>query len=56
MGCAGGKPALTEEDLDFIARNTAVSRDEVDRQYQNFLVKHPDGKVNAIVQKFLKDI
>ena len=30
MGCVNGKSiALTEEDLDFISRNTAVSREEV---------------------------
>ncbi len=45
MGCVNGKPALTEEDLDFIANHTAVSREEVDRQYEHFLVKHPDGKI-----------
>ena len=45
MGCVNGKPCLSEEDLDFIARNTAVSREDVDRQYENFLTKHPDGKI-----------
>ncbi len=45
MGCINGKPGLSEEDLDFIARNTAVSREDVDRQYENFLAKHPDGEI-----------
>jgi len=49
MGCVNGKPALTEEDLDFIANHTAISRDEVDRQYENFLEKHPDGKIRKKV-------
>merc|ERR1711983_232556 len=45
MGCVNGKPVLSNEDLDFIANHTAISRDEVDRQYENFLAKHPDGKI-----------
>ena len=45
MGCVNGKPCLSEEDLDFIARNTAVTRESVDEQYENFLGKHPDGKI-----------
>ena len=45
MGCVNGKPVLSEDDLDFIAKNTAVTRDEVDRQYENFLEKHPDGRI-----------
>jgi len=45
MGCVNGKPVLSKQDLDFIANHTAVSRDEVDRQYENFLSKHPDGKI-----------
>lgn len=46
MGCSNGKPALTQEDLDFIATHTAVTRPEVEEQYQNFLQRHPDGKIN----------
>lgn len=45
MGCINGKPVLTDEDLDFIAQNTAVTRDEVDKQYEHFLSRHPDGKI-----------
>ena len=45
MGCANGKPVLSDEDLDFIANHTAVSRDQVDEQYENFLGKHPNGKI-----------
>lgn len=46
MGCSNGKPVLTDVDLDFIALHTAVSRQEVERQYENFLSKHPDGKIS----------
>lgn len=45
MGCVNGKPVLSDEDLDFIATHTAVNRDEVDKQYENFLAKHPDGRI-----------
>ncbi len=45
----GRQRGLSEDDLDFIARNTAVTREEVDAQYQNFLQRHPDGKINKYV-------
>jgi len=45
MGCTNGKPVLSDEDLDFIANNTAASRDQVDEHYENFLGKHPAGKI-----------
>jgi hypothetical protein len=39
MGCVNGKPVLTEEDLEFIATHTAITREEVDQvpRLQNFL-------------------
>jgi len=46
MGCAQGKHVLTVEDIDFIARNTAMPRDKVEMQYQTFLQKHPDGRIS----------
>lgn len=46
MGCVNGKPVLREEDLDFIANHTAISREQVDQHYDNFLQKHPDGKIH----------
>ena len=45
MGCINGRPVLSQEDLDFIANHTAITRDEVDQQYENFLTRHPDGKI-----------
>ena len=45
MGCATSRPELSIEDLDFIANHTAITRDEVDQQYENFLTRHPDGKI-----------
>ena len=62
MGCINGKQLLNEEDLSYIARNTAMDKDAVEvvfivesllikvmclqRQYQNFLKKHPDGQIS----------
>jgi len=46
MGCINGKSLLTEEDMEFIARNTAMDRDKVESQYQNFLTRHPDGRIS----------
>ena len=45
MGCVNGKPILGKEDLEFIATYTAASREEVQDQYENFLSKHPEGKI-----------
>ena len=64
MGCINGKQLLKEEDLSYIARNTAMDKDSVEvntnfiatllletisilqKQYQNFLKKHPDGQIS----------
>ena len=46
MGCVGGKEILTEEDKEYIAQNTAATREEIDQQHENFLQKHPDGKIS----------
>jgi len=35
MGCVNGKPVLSDEDLDFIANHTAISRDQVDQVSEN---------------------
>jgi len=46
MGCIHSKQLLNEEDLDYIARNTAMDKAAVEKQYQNFLKKHPDGQIS----------
>lgn len=46
MGCINGKSILTEEDIEFIARNTAMDQMAVESQYRNFLSKHPDGRIS----------
>ena len=62
MGCINGKQLLNEEDLNYIARNTAMDKAAVEvrsansttqdninfyqKQYKNFLKKHPDGQIS----------
>ena len=45
LGCVNASPVLSQEDLDYIADHTAIARDEIDQHYDNFLSKHPDGKI-----------
>ena len=33
---------LSEDDLEYIAKNTSISRSQIEDQYENFL---PDGKI-----------
>merc|ERR1711975_131119 len=44
--CVHGTKILTEEDIDFIAKNTAMDKTQVETQYQIFLKKHPDGRIS----------
>jgi len=46
MGCTQGKSVLSDEDIDFIARNTAMKREAVEVQYRTFLKQHPDGRIS----------
>ena len=46
MGCVIGKPKLTDEELDFIARSTNQSRDIVEKQYRNFHAKNPGANLS----------
>ena len=39
------KETITDEDLDFIAKNTAANKDEVKKEFDKFLARHPDGKI-----------
>jgi len=41
-----GKPIITEEDLDYIAQHTSVSREDVSSRFDAFIKHHPDGKIN----------
>jgi len=46
MGCAHASKILTNDDIEFIAKNTALSKDQVESRYQNFLKMHPDGRIS----------
>jgi len=46
MGCAHASKILTVEDINFIAKNTAMTKAQVETQYQNFLKMHPDGRIS----------
>merc|ERR1711902_348105 len=46
MGCVHATTILTNEDLEFIAKNTALSKVQVESRYQNFLKLHPDGRIS----------
>merc|ERR1712001_765980 len=46
MGCVHATTILTNEDFEFIAKNTALTKVQVEKQYQNFLKKHPDGQIS----------
>ena len=40
-----GKPKLSEGDRDYIAKQTSMTPSEVEIEYENFIRKHPDGKI-----------
>lgn len=44
--CVHGTKILTEVDIDYIAKNTAMDKTQVENQYQSFLKKHPDGRIS----------
>merc|ERR1711878_59618 len=46
MGCVHATTILTNEDLEFIAKNTALTKVQVESRYQNFLKLHPDGRIS----------
>ena len=46
IGCGTRKPILTEEDVDYLIRHTAISKEQVDAQFQIFLKNHPDGRIS----------
>merc|ERR1712223_1284006 len=46
MGCVHATTVLTNEDFEFIAKNTALTKVQVESRYQNFLKLHPDGQIS----------
>ena len=50
MGLTNGKqnrlkPKLSDEDRDYIARQTSLPSSDVEKMYQIFLKKNPNGKI-----------
>jgi len=37
---------LSEEDMEYIVSNTAISRENIEQQFQVFITNHPDGKIS----------
>ena len=37
---------LSEEDMEYIVTNTAISRENIEQQFQVFITNHPDGKIS----------
>ena len=46
MGCVVGKSKLTKNELEFIARNTDQSLEQVDKQYKNLRQKNPNKPIS----------
>merc|ERR1712038_1581629 len=46
MGCVHATTILTNEDFEFIAKNTALTKVQVESRYQNCLKLHPDGRIS----------
>ena len=37
---------LQEEDVDYIVENTAISRQQIEQQFEVFIANHPDGRIS----------
>merc|ERR1711935_210881 len=46
IGCAKSQNVLEEEDINYIVRNTAIDRNQVEAQFEMFLEKHPEGQIS----------
>ena len=45
MGSSQGKYVLTDEDINWFANNTRIGKEDVKERYQQFIDKHPLGKI-----------
>jgi len=46
MGCANGKQVLAEEDIQFLVKYTNLEEEQVKEHYDNFIQKHPKGRLD----------
>jgi len=40
------KVQLSEEDVDYIVQNTAISREQIEQQFEVFITNHPNGRIS----------
>ena len=45
MGVADSKPVLSSEDRDYISYHTSWSPSQIEKKYEEFIAKNPDGKI-----------
>ena len=45
MGSSQGRYVLTDEDINWFANNTMIEKEDVKERYQQFIDKHPLGKI-----------
>ena len=53
MGGKNAKPAISDADLDYIAKHTAAKKQDVKQQFEQFLIKHPDGQISKAQFKLM---
>ena len=46
MGNKTAKAAVTDEDLEYIAKHTAATKEDVKEKFEIYLKNHPDGKIS----------
>jgi len=45
MGQLHGKYVLTKRDIDYLSSHTSMTKEEIQARYDQFMLKHPDGKI-----------
>ena len=45
MGQLQGKYVLNKRDIDYLSAHTQMSKEEIQSRYDQFMIKHPDGKI-----------
>ena len=50
MGCVNSttEALISQQDLQYIVRHTNISQDEIVERFENFVARHPDGKVTRL--------
>ena len=49
MGSKHGKPILRKEDIDALAATTGLEETQIKKTFEEFVTKHPDGKISKDV-------